>query len=62
MFRMPAKTLTVRAKNKEELRKNVEKVLKDASKKGMIFVKQGYKESRIKKSRGEYEIEIEVHS
>lgn len=59
---MPAKTLTVRAKNKEELRKNVEKALKDASKHGMIFVKQGYKESRIKKSKGEYEIEIEVHS
>lgn len=59
---MPAKTLTVRAKNKEALRKNVDKVLKDASRKGMVFVKQGYKESRIKKSRGEYEIEIEVHS
>ena len=59
---MPAKTLTVRAKNKEELKKNVEKALKDASKKGMIFVKHGYKESRIYKSRGEYEIEIEVHS
>ncbi len=59
---MPAKTLTVRAKNKEELKKNVEKALKEASRHGMIFVKQGYKESRIKKSRGEYEIEIEVHS
>ena len=52
----------MRAKNKEELRKNVDKVLKDASRKGMIFVKQGYKENRIKKSKGEYEIEIEVHS
>ena len=59
---MPAKTLTVRAKNKEELRKNVEKALKDASKRGLIFVKQGYKENRIKKLKGEYEIEIEVHS
>ncbi len=59
---MPAKTLTVRAKNKEELRKNVQRALKEASKHGMIFVKQGYKESRVKKSRGEYEIEIEVHS
>lgn len=59
---MPAKTLTVKAKNKEELKKNVEKALKDASKRGLIFVKQGYKESRIKKSGGEYEIEIEVHS
>lgn len=59
---MPAKTLTVRAKNKEELRKNVQKALKDASKHGMIFVKQGYKESRVKKSKGGYEIEIEVHS
>ena len=59
---MPAKTLTVRAKNKKELAKNVDKAIKNASKKGMIFVKQGYKDSRIKKSRGEYEIEIEVHS
>lgn len=59
---MPAKTLTVRAKNKDELRKNVEKALKDASRHGMIFVKQGYKENRVKKSKGGYEIEIEVHS
>ena len=59
---MPAKTLTVRAKSKEELRKNVEKELKNASRHGMIFVKQGYKENRIKKSKGGYEIEIEVHS
>ncbi len=59
---MPAKTLTVRGKNKEELKKNVVKALKEASRHGMVFVKQGYKENRIKKSRGEYEIEIEVHS
>lgn len=59
---MPAKTLTVKARSKEELRKNVEKALKEASKHGMIFVKQGYKENRIKKSKGEYEIDIEVHS
>ena len=59
---MPAKTLTVKARSKEELRKNVEKALREASKHGMIFVKQGYKENRIKKSKGEYEIEIEVHS
>jgi hypothetical protein len=59
---MPAKTLTVRAKSKEDLKKGVDKALKDASKKGLIFVKQGYKDSRIKKSKGEYEIDIEVHS
>ena len=59
---MPAKTLTVRAKNKEDLKKSVDKALKAASKKGLIFIKQGYKDSRIKKSKGEYEIEIEVHS
>ncbi len=59
---MPAKTLTVKAKNKEALRKNVEKAIRDASRRGLIFVKHGYKENRIKKSRGEYEIDIEVHS
>ena len=59
---MPAKTLIVKARSKEELRKNVEKALRDASRRGLVFVKQGYKENRIKKSKGEYEIEIEVHS
>ena len=59
---MPAKNLTIRAKNKSDLKKNVDKAIKEASKKGFIFIKQGYKDSRIKKSKGEYEIEIEVHS
>jgi len=59
---MPAKTLTVSAKNKTELKTKVEKAVKDAAKNGFIFVKSGFKESRIKKSKGGYEIEIEVHS
>lgn len=59
---MPAKTLTVSAKNKTELKTKVDKAVKDAAKNGFIFIKSGFKESRIKKSKGGYEIEIEVHS
>lgn len=59
---MPAKTLTVSAKNKTELKDNVDKAIRAAAKKGFMFVKQGYKESRVKKSKAGYEIEIEVHS
>ncbi|MEQ9620065.1 MAG: hypothetical protein RIG61_12940 [Deltaproteobacteria bacterium] len=59
---MPAKTLTVKAKNKTDLKKKVDRVIKDASKKGLIFIKQGYRDSRVKKSKGQYEIEIQVHS
>jgi hypothetical protein len=59
---MPAKTLTIKAKSKTDLRKKADKAIRDASKHGLIFIKQGYKDSRIKKSKGQYEIEIEVHS
>ncbi len=59
---MPAKTLTVKAKNKTDLKKKVDRAIKDASKKGLIFIKQGYRDSRVKKSKGQYEIEIQVHS
>ena len=59
---MPAKTLTVKANNKTDLKKKVDKAIKDASRRGLIFIKRGYKDSRVKKSKGRYEIEIEVHS
>ena len=59
---MPAKTITVRAKKKDDLKKNVEKAVKEASKNGLIYVKRGFSDSRIKKSKGVYEIEIEVHT
>lgn len=59
---MPAKTLTVKAKSKTDLKKKVDKAIKDASRHGLIFIKQGYRDSRVKKSKGQYEIQIEVHS
>lgn len=59
---MPAKNLTIRAKNKSDLKKKADKAIKEASKKGFVFIKQGYKDSRVKKSKGEYQIDIEVHS
>lgn len=59
---MPAKTLTVSAKKKTELKAKVEKAVKDAAKQGFTFIKSGYREDKVKKSKGGYEIEIEVHS
>lgn len=59
---MPAKTLTVSAKKKTELKTKVDKAVKDAAKNGFTFIKSGYREDKVKKSKGGYEIEIEVHS
>jgi len=59
---MPAKTLTVSAKKKAELKTKVDKAVKDAAKNGFTFIKSGYREDKVKKSKGGYEIEIEVHS
>ncbi len=59
---MPAKLITVKAKNKDELKKRVIKSIKDAGKKGLIYVKSGYDERRVKRVKDGYEIEIQVHS
>ncbi|MBI2485961.1 MAG: hypothetical protein HYW01_03205 [Deltaproteobacteria bacterium] len=59
---MPAMTITVKAKTKEELKKQAAIKIKEAAKKGLQYVKQGYNDSRVKKVRDGYEIEISVHS
>ena len=59
---MPAKIITVAAKTKEELRKQVSKKVKEAAEKGLTYVSQGYNDIRVKKVKGEYQIEITVHS
>lgn len=59
---MPAKIITVKAKTKEELKKQVSKKLKEAAEKGLTYLSQGYSDSRVKKVKGEYQIEITVHS
>lgn len=59
---MPAMSLTVEAKTKELLKKKVKKKINDASKKGMSFVKEGYNDNNVKRSKGGYKIDIYVHS
>ncbi len=59
---MPAKIITVAAKTKEELRKQVSKKVKEAAEKGLTYVSQGYNDIRVKKVKGVYQIEITVHS
>ena len=45
---MPAKTMTVSAKKKTELKAKVEKAVKDAAKQGFTFIKSGYREDKVK--------------
>lgn len=59
---MPALTITIKAKTKEELKKQATNKIKDAAKKGLQYVKQGYSDNRVRKVKGGYEIEILVHS
>ena len=59
---MPAMTITVKAKTKEELKKQAATKIKEAAKKGLQYVKQGYSDNRVKKVKDGYEIEILVHS
>ena len=59
---MPAKIINVKAKTKEELKKQVSKKLKEAAEKGLTYVSQGYSDNRVKKIKGEYQIEVTVHS
>jgi hypothetical protein len=59
---LPANSVTVKAKTKAELKKNVEKAVKKFSKNGFIFLKRSYSDARVKKSKGEYVIDIEVHT
>ncbi|MEM4658866.1 MAG: hypothetical protein QXX77_10655 [Candidatus Methanosuratincola sp.] len=59
---MPAKIITVRAKTKKALEQLAAEKIREAAKKGFEYVKEGYKESRIRKVKGGYEIDISVHS
>ncbi len=59
---MPAMTITVKARTKDELKKQAAKKINEAAKKGLPYVKQGYSDSRVKKLKDGYEIEISVHS
>ena len=59
---MPAMMITVKAKSKEELKKLATKRIREAAKKGLQYVKQGYDDRRVKKIKDGYEIEISVHS
>ncbi len=59
---MPGMMITVKAKTKEELKKLATKRIREAAKKGLQYVKQGYDDRRVKKIKDGYEIEISVHS
>ena len=59
---MPAKIITVRAKTKEDLKKQVSKKIKEAAKKGLTYISQGYSDSKVKKVKGAYQIDLTVHS
>jgi hypothetical protein len=59
---MPAMLITVRAKTREELKRKVEQQIREAAKKGLQYVMHGYSDSRVKKIKSGYEIEVSVHS
>lgn len=58
---MPAMIITVKAGTKDQLKKRAAEKIKEASKKGFQYVKQGYNNNRVKKVKGGYEIELWVH-
>ncbi len=59
---MPAKILKVSGKTKADLQKNYASTVKKASKQGLIYVKEGYDDKKIKRIKGGYELNITVHS
>lgn len=59
---MPAMVMKVNAKTKRALKGLVTRKINEAKEKGLGYVKRGYDENRVKKVKGGYEIEIEVHS
>ncbi len=59
---MPAMIITVKAKSKTELKKQVAKKIKEASKRGLQYISQGYSDNRVKKVKGEYQIDLTIHS
>ena len=59
---MPAIVMTVRARTKDQLKKRTEEKIKEAAKRGFIYVKLGYNNNRVKKVKDGYEIELWVHS
>jgi hypothetical protein len=54
--------ITVKAKTKQELKKQATRRIREAAKKGLQYVKQGYDDRRVRRIKGGYEIEISVHS
>jgi hypothetical protein len=58
---MPAIVMTVKARTKDELKKRAEEKIREAAKKGFQYVRQGYRDNRVKKVKGGYEIELWVH-
>ena len=59
---MPAMIITVKARSKTELKKQVAKKLQQVSKKGLHYISQGYSDDRVKRVKGGYQIDLTVHS
>jgi hypothetical protein len=59
---MPAIVMTVRASTKDQLKKRAEEKIKEAAKKGFLYVKLGYNDNRVMKVKDGYEIELWAHS
>ncbi len=59
---MPAKIITVKAKSKKELQQKSMAKIREAAKGGFGYIAQGYRDSRVKRVKGGYEIEITVHT
>ncbi|MEE9252783.1 MAG: hypothetical protein V3U74_05470 [Thermodesulfobacteriota bacterium] len=59
---MPAKIITIKAKTKGALKGLATRRIREAAKIGLQYVKEGYKDSKVRKVKGGYEIDISVHS
>jgi len=59
---MPAMIITVKARSKTELKRQVAEKIKQASKKGLQYISQGYSDNRVKRVKGGYQIDLTVHS
>jgi len=59
---MPAMIITVKARSKTELKRQVAEKIKQVSKKGLQYISQGYSDNRVKRVKGGYQIDLTVHS
>ena len=59
---MPARTVTVKSKSKDGLKRLVNKRIKELADKGIVYATKSYNSKRVKKTKDGYTIEISAHS